>query len=138
MAEGVTVDKPWERPIEDVNTEGWNPVSVERAILSAVNESAHGVAAATRAYEAYLEAERTYKRAYATAFMTHHGPQTEKKVAAGLVDAVLEAETIRDATDVAYKYAKEMNEVFGKKLDALRSVGVSVRQAYENAGRGNW
>lgn len=116
----------------------YNPASVERSILEIVNEKAKGIITARDAYEVYLAAERTYKREYARAFMAHRGPQTEKKVAANLVPAVEKAEVARDAADVAYKYAKDHNETLREKLDAMRSVGASVRTAYANTGRGEW
>lgn len=116
----------------------FNPVSVEKTILETVNEIAKGVVIARDAYERYLSAERMFKREYARAFMAHRGPQTEKKIAAGLVPEVEAAEIERDAADVAYKYAKDTNAALSGKLDAIRSVGASVRQAYGNAGRGEW
>ncbi|AXH67872.1 hypothetical protein J4T99_gp066 [Mycobacterium phage Bromden] len=116
----------------------YNPVSVEQDILATVNEISQGVITARDAHEKHLESEREYKRAYARAFMAHKGPQTEKKVAANIVPEVMEAEDMRDAWDVAYTYAKESNKALSSKLDAIRSVGASVRQAYANAGRGEW
>lgn len=114
----------------------WNPVSVEREILSITNEIAKGVSAATDAYNRFLEAERKYKRAYASAYMAHKGPAHEKRYQAELDT---EAELIaRDAADVAYKFVKSNNDSLVSKLDAMRSVGVSVRKAYESAGRGEW
>jgi hypothetical protein len=116
----------------------YNPVSIEQEILATVNELSHGIVTARDAHKANLDAERAYKRAYAQAFMAHKGPQTEKKIAANIVPEVMEAEDMRDVTDVAYSYAKDLNNTLGKKLDAIRSVGASVRQAYANAGRGEW
>lgn len=116
----------------------YNPVSVEREILATVNEISQGIIAARQAHENFLSAERIFKRAYAKAFMDHRGPQTEKKIAAGLVPEVMEAEDERDVWDVAYTYAKETNRALSGKLDAIRSVGASVRQAYAGAGRGEW
>lgn len=116
----------------------WNPVSVENALLETVNEISRGVTIARDAYQNYLESERNFKRAYARAFMAHKGPQTEKKVAANITAEVEAAEDHRDVCDVAYKYAKDTNAALSAKLDAMRSVGTSVRQAYANAGRGEW
>lgn len=116
----------------------YNPVSVEQEILATVNELSQGIITARDSHEASLTAEREYKRAYARAFMAHKGPQTEKKVAANIVQAVMDAEDHRDVTNVAYTFAKDLNNTLGKKLDAIRSVGASVRQAYANAGRGEW
>lgn len=116
----------------------WNPVSVETELLAITNEISNGVTIARDAYQEYLAAERAYKRAYAHAFMAHKGAQTEKKVAANITPEVEAAEDHRDVTDVAYKYAKDTNAALSAKLDAMRSVGTSVRQAYANAGRGEW
>ena len=116
----------------------YNPVSVEKDILDTVNEISQGVITARDAHERKLASERAYKRAYARAFLAHKGPQTEKKIAANIVPEVMEAEDLRDVHDVAYDYAKENNRALSGKLDAMRSVGASVRQAYANAGRGEW
>ncbi|QXO14301.1 hypothetical protein SEA_CHASER_62 [Mycobacterium phage Chaser] len=116
----------------------YNPVSVEQEILATVNDISAGIITARDAHEKKLETERAYKRAYARAFMAHKGPQTEKKVAANIVEEVMDAEDERDAWAVAYEYAKDNNRALSSKLDAVRSVGASVRQAYANAGRGEW
>ncbi|AEF57248.1 hypothetical protein [Mycobacterium phage MS810] len=116
----------------------YNPVSVEREILETVNAISEGIIAARDALKMKLDTERAYKRAYAQAFMAHKGPQTEKKVAANIVPEVMSAEDERDAWAVAYEYAKDTNRALSSKLDAIRSVGASVRQAYANAGRGEW
>ncbi|UEM46348.1 hypothetical protein SEA_ENCELADUS_62 [Mycobacterium phage Enceladus] len=120
------------------DTYEYNPISVEKEILTTVNEISQGVIAAREAHEQKLKTEREYKRAYARAFMAHKGPQTEKKVAANIVPEVMDAEDQRDAWAVAYEYAKDNNRALSAKLDAIRSVGASVRQAYANAGRGEW
>lgn len=109
---------------------------MEREINQIANEITKGVSAASDAYSAFLKAERAYKLAYAKAYMRHAGPAHEKRYQA---DIDTEAEMVaRDAADVAYKFIKGNNEALGSKLDAMRSVGASVRKAYENAGRGEW
>lgn len=114
----------------------WNPVSVEREILAITNDIAKGVSAATDAYAMFLKAEREYKLAYARAYMRHAGPAHEKRYQAELDT---ESELVaRDAADVAYRLVKSSNEALVSRLDAMRSVGVSVRKAYESAGRGEW
>lgn len=114
----------------------YNPVSVEKELLAIVNEIAKGVSVASTAYSAFLQAERDYKRAFAKAYMLHQGPAHEKKYAAEL--ATEQELVARDAADVAYRYAKDTNSALTNKLEAMRSVGVSVRKAYEVAGRGEW
>ena len=114
----------------------WNPVNVEQEILATVNEIAEGIATARDTYAVFLEAERAYKRAYALAYINHAGPAHEKRYWADL-NTQAEAEA-RDVADVAYTYARDRNKSLSSKLDAIRSVGASVRQAYANAGRGEW
>lgn len=114
----------------------WNPVSVEQTINETVNEIAQGVNTASSAYDAYLTADREFDLAYARAYMRCDGPAHAKKYQAELDT---EAERIaRDAADVAYKLADKTNKALEQKLDAIRSIGVSVRQAYQVAGRGEW
>lgn len=124
--------------VKDLPTDGWNPVSVEKAILETVNEAARGITIASDSYQKFLDTQRAHKKALSRAFMRHHGPQTEKKIAAELDEDVMRLEVDRDAADVAYRYCKDLNALLNDKLDALRSVGVSVRQSYANAGTGEW
>lgn len=114
----------------------WNPVSVEQTINETVNEIAQGVNTASSAYDAYLTADREFDLAYARAYMRFDGPAHAKKY-----QAELDTETeriARDAADVAYRLADKTNKALEQKLDAIRSIGVSVRQAYQVAGRGEW
>jgi hypothetical protein len=114
----------------------WNPVSVEKAILETVNELAVGIVKASEAYENFLAADREHDVAEARAYMRFEGPAHAKKYAATL--ETVEERTKRDATDVAYRLVERTNKMLEKKLDALRSIGASVRQAYQEAGRGEW
>jgi hypothetical protein len=114
----------------------WNPVSVEKAVLEVVNDIAKGVAVASEAYERYLTCNRDYEQAYARAYMRYEGAAHAKRYAAEL-DTEQER-MARDAADVVYRLAERSNKAAEKKLDALRSIGASVRQAYQDAGRGEW
>lgn len=114
----------------------WNPVSIEKAIVGVVDEIVTGIRKATDAYEKSLKANHAYDLAFAKAYMAYEGPAHAKKYAA---EIATEAERLdRDAADVAYRYVERNNKALEKKLDALRSIGVSVRQAYAEAGRGEW
>lgn len=114
----------------------WNPASIEKAILDTVNELAAGISKASTAYENYLRATHFYDLAFAKAYMGFEGAAHAKRYAAELgTDGERVA---RDAADVAYRLVERQNKLLEKKLDALRSVGVSVRQAYSVAGRGEW
>lgn len=114
----------------------WNPVSVERAILQTVNELAEGIAKASTAYEKYLQANHAYDLEYAKQYMAFDGAAHAKKYAA---EIGTERERVdRDAADVAYRLVERTNKMLERKLDAIRSIGASVRGAYVNAGRGEW
>jgi hypothetical protein len=114
----------------------WNPVSVEKAIVGVVDEIVAGIRKASDAYSQALATNHDYDLAFARAYMRYEGPAHAKKYAAEI--ATEEERTSRDAADVAYRYIERTNKALEKKLDALRSIGVSVRQAYAEAGRGDW
>lgn len=114
----------------------WNPASVERAILESVNDIAFGIQKASDAYEQYLKADHAFDLAFAKAYMAYEGAAHAKKYAAEI--ATEDERCNRDAADVAYRYTERNNKALEKKLDALRSIGASVRQAYQDAGRGEW
>lgn len=114
----------------------WNPVSVEKAIVAVVDEIVAGIRKASEAYEKFLTADHAYDLAFAKAYMKYDGPAHAKRYAAEL--ATEHERTDRDACDVLYRLVERTNKALEKKLDALRSIGVSVRQAYAEAGRGEW
>lgn len=111
-----------------------NPVSVEAAIRECANRIANGVKVCSDRYREFLEADHALDVAYARAFMAHDGPQTEKRYAAEL--ATEKERATRDLADAAYRYADRQNRALHAELDAYRSIGASVRQAYSVAGRG--
>lgn len=114
----------------------WNPVSVEKAMGECANEIVSGVRQSTDAYAEYLKADREYDLAFAKAVMNFDGAAYAKKYAAEI--ETHEQRVTRDAAEVAYRYFDRLGKALEKKLDFLRSVGVSVRQAYQEAGRGEW
>lgn len=114
----------------------WNPVSVEKAILEVINEIAAGIPKASEAYANFLAAEHEHDVAVAKAYMNYEGAAHAKKYVATLQTVTERIK--RDATDVAYRLIERTNRMLEKKLDAIRSIGVSVRQAYQDAGRGEW
>ena len=114
----------------------WNPVKVEQQILETVNELARSVGSASEAYEKLLTADREYDLAFAKSYMSYEGAAHAKKYAA---EIATEPERIaRDVAEAAYRLFDRSNKALERKLDALRSIGASVRQAYQDAGRGEW
>lgn len=114
----------------------WNPVSVEKAIVQVVDEIVSGISKSSETYARFLEADRAYDLALAKAYMRHDGPAHSKKYAAEI--ATEQERLDRDVADVSYRLVERTNRALEKKLDALRSIGVGVRQAYQEAGRGTW
>lgn len=115
-------------------TEVLSPVSVETAIRECANRIANGVKVCSDRYREFLQADHDLDVAYARAFLAHEGPQTEKRYAAEL--ATESQRSKRDTADAAYRYADRQNRALHAELDAYRSIGASVRQAYSVAGRG--
>lgn len=114
----------------------WNPVSVEKGIIDVIDEISKGIGKASEAYDRYLTMHREYDQAFAKSYMRYEGPAHAKKYAAEL-DTEVERMNM-DAADVVYRLVERTNRALEKKLDALRSIGVSVRQAYQEAGRSSW
>ena len=113
-----------------------NPVTVEKTILEIVNEISQAILQGRDALAASLAANRAYDLAYARAYMAYEGAAHAKKYAA---EIATEQERIdRDAADVAFRFVDKTARALEKKLDAYRSLGAFVRQAYAEAGRGEW
>lgn len=117
-------------------TQDWNPVAIEKAIQATVDEIVAGIRSASDAYDRYLKTNHAYDLEFAKAYMGFDGAVHAKRYAAEI--ATERQRVDRDAADVAYRYVERTNKALEKKLDALRSIGISVRQAYANAGRGEW
>lgn len=112
----------------------YNPVRIEEAIRECANQIAEGVKVCGDRYKAFLEADREYDAAFAFAYLDSAGPAHERKYRAEVQTQT--ARAARDQADAAYRYADRRARAFEAELRALQSVGASVRQAYEVAGRG--
>lgn len=110
------------------------PVTIEAAMRRAVTRITDGVGKTNAAYRLKLQAAAAYDRAFARAYMAHEGPAHEKRYAAEL-GTVPERDT-RDVADAAHRYAEATLRSLRDELDALRSIGASVRAAYSVAGVG--
>ena len=113
-------------------TEEWTPVTIEARLRAIANENARLISAAQDLHRAYLDAQRTYDLAYARSYVSANGPAHEKRYLADIgTEAQREA---KDVADAAYRHVERMLRGKRDELDALRSVGVSVRQAYSQGG----
>lgn len=115
-------------------TEEITPVVVENRIRETVNRIAAGVRHCDGTYREKLRTAAVYDRAFAAAYVAYDGPAHQKRYAAELET---EAErTARDAADAAHRYAEGLARGLRDELDALRSLGASLREAYRVAGVG--
>ncbi len=113
----------------------WNPVRVEEAIHKCAQRIADGVMKADKAYRLFLEADQQYDLAYAKAYISMpEAPAHERKYRAEML--TVEERKARDEADAAYRLMDRNMKAIQSELDALRSIGTSVRQAYAIAGRG--
>lgn len=85
------------------------------------------VTATHEAYTVKLAAEQAYRVAYARAYVTAAGPQTEKRYAADL--ATCEEANARDVADAAHRYAADKARALKDRLDAVRSINSTIRSA---------
>lgn len=115
-------------------TDVLNPVQIEQAIRNVAERIAKGVRVCSERYEAYLTADREYEQAFARAYLNADGPAHERKYTAEL-ETLLERQG-RDVADAAYRYADRTAKALEAELRAYQSVGASVRQMYQVAGRG--
>jgi hypothetical protein len=111
-----------------------NPVVVEESIQKLVQQIAKGVAVVSKAHQRKLTADRLYDHAFAVAYMSHTGPQTEKKYAA---EKATQQERIdRDAAEVGYRHAERQMKALEGQLSAFQTMAKSVSQMYGAAGTG--
>lgn len=86
------------------------------------------------AYRAFLRADHDFDLAYAKAFLRAEGSVDARKHIA-LLDTEKERDA-RDVADAAFRLCEKTAKAIHAELDAYRSIGTSVRQAYAVAGRG--
>lgn len=111
-----------------------NPVQIEQEIRSTADRIYNGVKVCSERYAEFVEAEDTFDRAFAQAYMEHDGPAHEKKYAALL--ATTEQKDALNIADTAYRHADRKAKALDAVLRAWQSVGASVRSMYGTAGRG--
>lgn len=105
-----------------------NPVEVEVAIRTLSERITKGVRVVSQKHEEHLRAEREYDKAFAQAYMSHDGPAHEKRYAAELATDTERA--LKDAADVAFRYADRQSRALQDELRAWQSIGASVRAMY--------
>lgn len=112
----------------------FTPPDIEKAIFDAAEEISNAADSMRAAHEDALRTDREYDRAYAFAYVDSDGPAHERRYRAEVHRDVQDARDARDAAEVTYKYFVSRSRAAERKLDALRSIGTSVRQTYNNTG----
>jgi hypothetical protein len=110
-----------------------NPVDVERHIMNVSNRIAKSVRVVSDLRRRHQDADREFKRAYATAYATAEGNQEDRKQTAIL--GTLDAAQARDEAYAQFTYARDLADALGKELMAWQSIGRSVTSMYSSAGQ---
>lgn len=114
----------------------WSPASVEKALWETSEEVNRSPYAVNDAYVEMLRTAREYDHAVELAYLNATGPAHERKYRA--LSECHELREAKDVADAAYRLVASQAAALKVKVETLRSIGTSVRQAYENAGRGEW
>lgn len=109
-----------------------NPITIEDELRNLITWITQAVTTNHHAYLAKAAADHAYRVAYARAYVAAPGPQQEKRFRADL-ETIAEAEA-RDIAEAAHRYALDKHRALRDRLEAVRSIGASVREAYRSAG----
>ncbi len=110
-----------------------NPVDIEAAIQDINRRMHQGIKVVSRLNDEYKAAKRAHDFAKAQAYVSHDGPQAEKRQVAEL--AVKDLREAMDDAKVKLDYARDLSDTLAKELTALQSINANVRTMY-NAERG--
>ena len=113
----------------------WNPIAVEQALWEFKDRIANGVLVVDRAYGEFQQADEAFIVAEAKAYLEFDDtPAHERKYRVAL--AVSKERVERSVRERAYKKAMNNMTALRNGLEAVRSIGAGVRQAYTLAGVG--
>lgn len=122
---------------DDDITIDWNPVMVEQAIYTAAKRISKGVTKADKAFRDFQKADHAFDKAEAKCYVGLEGvPAHARKYHVILDEDVQAARDMRDIAEAVYKLMDRNMKAIQGELDAYRSIGTSVRQAYQTAGVG--
>lgn len=107
----------------------WNPAMVEAVIRDTSDRIERGVLEVDKKYRQFLADDLAFDIAEAKAYLAANDkPAHERKYIALL--ATEDARVKRDLADAEHKLVEKNMKALERKLDAYRSIGTSVRQAY--------
>lgn len=121
-------------PLDDIDIAGTdaplNPVEVEAGIRKVARMIHHGIKLVSDAEFDFRKKDAEYARVLARAYIDHDGPAHEKKYAAEIHESVIQARDARDVAELAFRHADRRQRALIEQLNALRSIGASVRAMY--------
>ena len=109
----------------------WNPASIEEIINETADRIEKGVVQVDLAYREFLKKDLEFDIAEAKAYVAlgdEGVPAHERKYRTLL--EVTEERIVRDTADAEHRLMDRNMKALERKLDAYRSIGTSVRQAY--------
>lgn len=105
-----------------------NPVLIEQQIQRIADDIAKGVRIVSDAEHKAAALRRAYDHDFALAYGSAEGSIQDRKYAAEL--ATMDTRQAAEDAEIAFRHAQRTARALEKKLDALRSVGVSIRTMY--------
>lgn len=117
----------------------WNPASVEQIINETSQRIEKGVIKVDQAYREFMELDLRFDVDEAKAYLRLRENPANYPAHELKYRTVLEVEDQRRTRNIGeaeYKLMDRNIKALERKLDAFRSIGTSVRQAYAVAGRG--
>lgn len=124
--------------MEDILT----PVAIERRLGQMINDLGRGGALLAGARDAEVSAKHAYGRARRRAVLDPSAPRVARNAAttaerdAWVGEQTADLEWEYDKAVVVREAAQDHLRILREQAELLRSLGASVRQAYELAGRG--
>lgn len=110
------------------------PVAIESHIRQLSERISKSVIVCNQRYGEFLEADRVFDKAYASAYLAYEGPQGEKRYHADV--ASMGEREARDVADQAYRYADRLAKALQSELMAFQSLNKSVLAQFDVAGVG--
>jgi hypothetical protein len=108
------------------------PPAVDQAIENTRQRIENGVDVIDGLRRGVMKARKALAEAKAHAYVDSEGTIPERN--AQVVLATADEVEALDAAIAAYEYAKDLQKRLSKDLDAYRSIGASVREAYRFTG----
>lgn len=108
------------------------PVEADRLIIRTVNEIARGIEQSRALQQAFLDTERIHDYEYALAFGRLTGPQGDKRYLAEVSTTKFRQD--RDIAEVAWRHMERKLRSLQSELDALRTLGANLREAFRTGG----